>query len=106
MRAELGSTTIFTRELDRMLQTGAPGAVVVRLGAAPAAAEVYRVAEALALGPVCMTGEAVSPELRAELERRALRLTPTFARPRSRYVDSLWHELTLFDVHAGAAPGR
>lgn len=89
------SALVVTRDLGRMIEVGAPEQRWVRLDEAdPAGQLAARAAE----GRVRITGEAVDASLRPALAARGLALERVFGRPRSRYIDPLWSELTLFEV--------
>jgi hypothetical protein len=84
---------MITRELARLLHEGAPGRRVI--GVAGDADLIQAVA---ASGPegALITSEALSPAAIRALEGQGFSLSPAFAAPRSRYVDALWNELSLF----------
>jgi 4-amino-4-deoxy-L-arabinose transferase-like glycosyltransferase len=84
---------IITRELARLLRESAPERRVI-----PVTGDADLLDAVAESGPegALITGEALSPEVIRALEGRGLALTLAFARPRSRYVDSLWNELGLF----------
>jgi 4-amino-4-deoxy-L-arabinose transferase-like glycosyltransferase len=79
---------IITLDLAPLLAAGAPGRRVLP---APALADPPPRA-------AWITGEALSPALLGQLADHGLRARPIFARPRSRYVDSLWSDLALWII--------
>lgn len=87
---------IVTRELARLLAEGAPGRLVIAV-----ASEAALIDAVAASGPegALITSEALSPESIRALDARGFSLTVAFARPRSRYLDALWSELSLFAAH-------
>ncbi len=81
-------TPIITLDLGPLLAEGAPGRRVLP---APTLADSPPRA-------AWITGEALSPALLRQLAEHGLEARPIFARPRSRYVDSLWSDLALWDI--------
>ena len=86
---------VLSRDLERMIRARAPGR---RVTAVRDDDEAARAVEPEGPSPVFITSEALSPELRAMLDARGYALRVAFSRPRSRYVDSLWNELALFEI--------
>jgi hypothetical protein len=93
---------VVTRDLERLIREGAPATRVI---AARSDADLLR-AVGSTPGPILVTSEALSSAARASLEASGRSVTTAFARPRSRYVDSLWYELALLRVAPayGATP--
>jgi hypothetical protein len=85
---------VVTRDLGRMIAEGAPGRAVIAGGDDRALAD----AAAALPGGVLVTSEALTPDSRRALAARGLEVRAVMARPRSRYVDSLWSELGLWEV--------
>lgn len=86
---------VLTRDLGRQIAEGAPGRAFVEV-----TDDASLVAAASRAGPagVLLTSEALSPGSRAALAARGFSVRPAFARPRSRYVDSLWNELAVLEL--------
>ena len=79
---------IITQELRPLLVEGAPGQAVVA---------VAELADA-PLDGAWITGEALSLDVSRQLAARGLTTRLLFARPRSRYIDSLWSDLGLWTI--------
>ncbi|AUX33734.1 MULTISPECIES: hypothetical protein [Sorangium] len=95
---------VLTRDLDRMIQEGAPGRRPVRVRGDD---ELVRAVEQAGPGGALITSEALSPAARDALAGRGYALSVRFARPRSRYVDALWSDLALLEaLPAGSPAGR
>jgi hypothetical protein len=90
---------VIAGDAARLYAEGAPRRAV--RWASGEAALVQLVTEA-GEGGALLSSEALSPALRGELTRRGFTLTLAFSRPRSRYVDSLWYELALFEARPAA----
>ena len=92
-----GDRRVITCMLDRMIHEGAPAQAVVR---ASSEAEVLGALEASPGSWI--TGECLTPPVRAALAARGIEAEPearvVFSRPRSRYVDALWPNLGLWSV--------
>lgn len=86
---------ILTRDLAQMIEVGAPGRRPRRVSGD---AELLRALEQAGPAGVLITGEALSPAVRAALAARGDAVSILFARPRSRYVDALWSDLALLEV--------
>ncbi|WP_437475620.1 hypothetical protein WME75_23705 [Sorangium sp. So ce1014] len=91
---------VLTRDLDRMIQEGAPGRRPVRVRSD---AELVRAVEQAGPGGALITSEALSPEARDALAGRGHAISIRFARPRSRYVDALWSDLALLEALPGGS---
>ncbi|APR74756.1 Hypothetical protein A7982_00102 [Minicystis rosea] len=88
---------VITAELGRMISEGAPGRTVIQaLDPASLADAASRVGPHGAL----ITTEALSAEAVRALTERGLTTRVIFARPRSRYVDSLWVGIGLAAIEA------
>ncbi|WP_437719980.1 hypothetical protein [Sorangium sp. So ce861] len=95
---------VLTRDLDRMIQEGAPGRRPVRVRGDD---ELVRAVEQAGPGGALITSEALSPAARDALAGRGYAISIRFARPRSRYVDALWSDLALLEaLPAGSPAGR
>jgi hypothetical protein len=95
LRAGADARVVLTADLGRLLADGAPGRAFVEVdGAAALAAAAARAGPAGAL----VTSEALSPAAVRLLTERGLAVRVVFSRPRSRYVDALWSELSLLAV--------
>ncbi|WP_437617741.1 hypothetical protein [Sorangium sp. So ce1151] len=99
---------VLTRDLDRMIQEGAPGRRPVRVRSDEG---LVRAVEQAGPGGALLTSEALSREARDALVGRGYAISIRFARPRSRYVDALWSDLALLEAvpaapPAGPAPSR
>ncbi|AGP37867.1 hypothetical protein [Sorangium cellulosum] len=95
---------VLTRDLDRMIQEGAPGRRPVRVRGDD---ELVRAVEQAGPGGALITSEALSPAARDALAGRGYVISIRFARPRSRYVDALWSDLALLEaLPAGSPAGR
>ena len=94
LRARDDGRVVLTADLGRMIAEGAPGRAIVLVKSASA------LAEAAAREPrgALITGEALSADAARALADRGLATRVIFARPRSRYVDSLWSDLALVAV--------
>ncbi|WP_437643310.1 hypothetical protein [Sorangium sp. So ce362] len=92
---------VLTRDLDRMIQEGAPGRRPVRVRSD---AELVRAVEQAGPGGALITSEALSPAARDALAGRGHAISIRFARPRSRYVDALWSDLALLEALPGGPP--
>jgi hypothetical protein len=95
LRDDADRRVVLTRELERMITMGAPARRVV---AVPDDDALLRAVDAE--GRVFITGEALSSDRIETLRRRGHSPIVAFARPRSRYVDSLWNELSLYAIEA------
>ncbi|WP_437963281.1 hypothetical protein WMF04_26535 [Sorangium sp. So ce260] len=89
---------VLTRDLDRMIQEGAPGRRPVRVRSDD---ELVRSVEQAGPGGALITSEALSPAARDALAGRGHAISIRFARPRSRYVDALWSDLALLEATPG-----
>ncbi|WP_437805460.1 hypothetical protein [Sorangium sp. So ce1078] len=89
---------VLTRDLDRMIQEGAPGRRPVRVRSDD---ELVRAVEQAGPGGALITSEALSPAARDALAGRGHAISIRFARPRSRYVDALWSDLALLEAIPG-----
>jgi hypothetical protein len=86
---------VLTRDLGRMIEEGAPG----RRPRRPASdAELLRAVEEAGPAGALITSDALSPAARDGLAARGVAVSVRFARPRSRYVDALWNELSLLEA--------
>ncbi|XXY12425.1 hypothetical protein WME88_29605 [Sorangium sp. So ce216] len=92
---------VLTRDLDRMIQEGAPGRRPVRVRSDEG---LVRAIEQAGPGGALVTSEALSREARDALAGRGHAISIRFARPRSRYVDALWSDLALLEAVPAAAP--
>jgi predicted aconitase len=94
LRDHADDRVVLTADLGRMIADGAPTRSVREVKSAAA------LADGAALDPtnVLITSEALSADARRALADRGLVTRVVFARPRSRYVDSLWNELALIMV--------
>jgi hypothetical protein len=83
---------ILTREIARLLTEGAPLRRVLLV-----TNDADLIDAVAATGPegALITSEALSSSAIRALEARGFSLSVAFARPRSRYIDPLWNELTL-----------
>ena len=79
---------IITLDLRSLLAEGAPGRAVLPVAAL----------DDLPAGGAWITGEALSPAASRALADHGLAARLIFARPRSRYVDSLWSDLGLWAI--------
>jgi hypothetical protein len=86
---------ILTRDLGRMIEEGAPGQTARRVVTDD---DLLRAVEQAGAGGALITGEALSQDARAALAARGYAVSVVFARPRSRYIDALWNELSLFSA--------
>ncbi|WP_437573043.1 hypothetical protein [Sorangium sp. So ce887] len=91
---------VLTRDLDRMIQEGAPGRRPMRVRSD---AELVRAVEQAGPGGALITSEALSPAARDALAGRGYAISIRFARPRSRYVDALWSDLALLEALPGGS---
>ncbi|WP_437917311.1 hypothetical protein WME73_25055 [Sorangium sp. So ce302] len=92
---------VLTRDLDRMIQEGAPGRLPVRVRDDAA---LVRDVEQAGPGGALITSEALSREARDALAGRGYTIAIRFARPRSRYVDALWSDLALLEALPAGPP--
>ncbi|WP_437497113.1 hypothetical protein [Sorangium sp. So ce1099] len=92
---------VLTRDLDRMIQEGAPGRRPVRVRSDEG---LVRAVEQAGPGGALLTSEALSREARDALAGRGYAISTRFARPRSRYVDALWSDLALLEAVPAAPP--
>ncbi|XXX71903.1 hypothetical protein WMF30_30085 [Sorangium sp. So ce134] len=92
---------VLTRDLDRMIQEGAPGRRPARVRGD---AELVRAVEQAGPGGALITSEALSPAAREALAGRGYAISIRFARPRSRYVDALWSDLALLEALPAGSP--
>ncbi|XXY50615.1 hypothetical protein WME91_05665 [Sorangium sp. So ce269] len=92
---------VLTRDLDRMIQEGAPGRRPVRVRSDEG---LVRAVEQAGPGGALVTSEALSREARDALAGRGYAISIRFARPRSRYVDALWSDLALLEAVPAAPP--
>ncbi|WP_437825412.1 hypothetical protein [Sorangium sp. So ce1153] len=92
---------VLTRDLDRMIQEGAPGRQPVRVRSDEG---LVRAVEQAGPGGALLTSEALSREARDALAGRGYAISIRFARPRSRYVDALWSDLALLEAVPAAPP--
>ncbi|WP_437565125.1 hypothetical protein [Sorangium sp. So ce542] len=92
---------VLTRDLDRMIQEGAPGRRPVRVRGDD---ELVRAVEQAGPGGALITSEALSPAARDALAGRGYAISIRFARPRSRYVDALWSDLALLEALPAGSP--
>jgi hypothetical protein len=88
---------VLSRELERMITTGAPNRRVVAVRDDEA---LLRAVDAEKAAGVFITGETLSSDLLETLRLRGQRASIAFSYPRSRYVDSLWNELALYAIEA------
>lgn len=95
LRQACGARPVLTRELGRMITEGAPACSIAQ---PRDEAELLRAALAAKTDGTLITSEALPAAARRELITRGHTLRVAFARPRSRYVDSLWYELTLLEI--------
>lgn len=95
LRQTCGARPVLTRELGRMIAEGAPACSIAQ---PRDEAELLRAVLAAKTEGTLITSEALPAAARRELITRGYTLRVAFARPRSRYVDSLWHELALLEV--------
>lgn len=92
---------VLTRDLDRMIQEGAPGHLPVRVRDDAA---LVRGVEQAGPGGALITSEALSQQARDALAGRGYTIAIRFARPRSRYVDALWSDLALLEALPAGSP--
>jgi hypothetical protein len=88
---------VLSRDLERMIAAAAPGRRVI-----PARDEeaLLLAVDAEKATGVYITSETLSEALQGTLQRHGHHATIVFSQPRSRYVDSLWNELSLYAVEA------
>ncbi|WP_437684713.1 hypothetical protein [Sorangium sp. So ce176] len=99
--ADAEQRPVITRDLDRMILEGAPGRRPVRVRSDAA---LVRALEQAGPGGALITSEALSREARDALAGRGYAISTRFARPRSRYVDALWSDLSLIEAVPSAPP--
>lgn len=92
---------VLTRDLERMIQEGAPGRPPVRVRDDAA---LVRGVEQAGPGGALITSEALSQEARDALAGRGYTIAIRFALPRSRYVDALWSDLALLEALPAGPP--
>jgi hypothetical protein len=96
LRDSPDSRPVLTREADRLVETGAPARRVVAVRSDD---DLLRAVDAE--GSVFITSESLSRSLAATLDDRT---SIAFSRPRSRYVDSLWNEISLLAIAPRSRP--
>lgn len=92
---------VIAGDAARLYLEGAKGRTIVW---APSDAALVDAALATGNAGALISGEALSPAARLALEQRGLSVAPAFGQPRSRYVDSLWYELLLFEARPRRLP--
>ncbi|WP_437594767.1 hypothetical protein [Sorangium sp. So ce1000] len=92
---------VLTRDLDRMIQEGAPDRLPARVRDDAA---LVRAVEQAGPGGALITSEALSQQARSALADRGYTIAIRFARPRSRYVDALWSDLALLEALPAGPP--
>jgi hypothetical protein len=95
LRESSDERVVLSRELAGMIEAGAPARRVVLVHDDD---ELLHAVEVERSHGVFLTSEALSPGTRETLRSRGLAEAVVFARPRSRYVDSLWPELALVAI--------
>jgi hypothetical protein len=94
LRDDTGERLVLTRELERMITSGPERHHVLTV---PNDEALLRVLDS-ERGGVLVTSEALSVHVTDALHERGDAIRTVFARPRSRYVDALWNDLSVVEI--------